>query len=133
MYRHSTNFSDLIGETLTAIEVTDEYYTGDKITFRCESGNVFEMYHNQDCCENVSIESIDGDIQRLVGQRVENAFENSNSMDNESEFESCTWTFYTIRTNLDSVTIRWFGSSNGYYSEEASFYLVSKGDEDNED
>ena len=115
----------LEGETITSVETSD-----DKIKFHLASGETVVMYHEQDCCENVYVEDIDGDIQRLAGQAVLLAEERTNS-DNPLDTwdESHTWTFYTIRTNLDTVTIRWYGTSNGYYSEEVSIARYKDGAE----
>jgi hypothetical protein len=107
------NFDDLVGKTLTKITVTD-----DTISFVCDDGTTYEMFHMQDCCESVSIESIDGDIQRLIGSPITVAYSSSNSGEIG---ESSTWTFYTLGTIIDTVSIRWFGESNGYYSEGVDF------------
>lgn len=56
--------TELLGLTLTKVTVND---VKDKIYFETEEGRTFKMYHEQGCCEGVDIESIDGEIEHLVG------------------------------------------------------------------
>ena len=115
------SFSDLIGQTINKIELNDDsteirFYTND---------NEYLMYHSQDCCESVSIDDIIGDLDDLIKSPILKASEDTNSDDPEHKFESVTWTFYNISTIKGHVTIRWCGTSNGYYSEGESFIKVN--------
>lgn len=84
------------------------------------SGAVMGMYHHQDCCETVEIEEIAGDIEDLLFTPL-NVFDIRTQKDDKPTYDdSGTWTFYTLRTIKGTVDIRWYGSSNGYYSEEVT-------------
>jgi len=115
------SFSDLVDKKILNIESSS-----DEIIFHTDNGS-FKMHHEQDCCETVSIEDIDGDLTDLIGEVVLAAEESSNSdrHDDDEYGYSFTWTFYKIRTLKTSLTIRWYGSSNGYYSEIVSFYQIN--------
>lgn len=123
------SFSTLKGLTLSRVDVhrgggggSDE--DGDRITFSSTDGRTFTMFHHSDCCESVEIDDICGDIDALVGSPILVANESTNSdKPREQEYpdESFTWTFYTLANINEAVTIRWYGSSNGYYSEGVDF------------
>src|SRR6185312_1771333 len=121
------NFSELIGKTLTEVEgfSTDS----GEIYFTCSDGKKYKMYHCRNCCESVYIESIDGDVNDLIGHPIllaseEENHENPPELEEEDRSDSFTWTFYKLSTIKGSVTIRWYGASNGYYSESVDFEEV---------
>lgn len=109
----------LKGETLVSIDVQP-----DTITFHTERGMVWKMHHHQECCESVYVEDVVGDVEDLVGSPILLAEEVSNTKRDDDEDESCTWTFYKLATINGHVDIRWYGSSNGYYSESVDVELV---------
>jgi len=123
-YLDRCEVSVLIGKTITEIENNRD------LIFKCDDGAEYKMYHDQYCCESVAIESIDGDILDLIGVPIvmaeeiaDDSYEESHKSDYEPD--SCTWTFYKFATVKGYVTIRWYGESNGYYSESVDFEKIS--------
>lgn len=132
-YRYKEVFtaqmSDLIGKIFTEIDGTEGDST---LRLKCAEGT-FAFLHEQDCCERVYIESISGDVSDLLGNPILLAEESQSSTTPEGfqhdyEPTSQTWTFYKLATIKGYVDIRWFGSSNGYYSErvDLTFTPASK-------
>ena len=117
-------FSTLKNKVLTKVDVLD-----DEIHFYTTSGEHYLLYHCQDCCENVYVESVIGDINDLIGNpillaEVSSSGENPPDIVVEYPDESYTWTFYKLATIKGYVDIRWYGSSNGYYSESVDFVKI---------
>jgi hypothetical protein len=104
--------SDLLGKTMVRVENNGTY----ELSFTADTQEQWIFYHNQDCCENVSIDDIVGDLSDLVGSPLLMAEEVSEG-DKKDGDESGTWTFYKFATVKGYVTVKWYGSSNGYYSE----------------
>jgi hypothetical protein len=114
-------FKNLIGKTFASVENNDN----EEIIFAVNEYEKYKLYHAQSCCERVRVESIDGDLEDLVGSEILQAEEVNNIEDESKEsYESFTWTYYKLATLKGYVTIRWLGESNGYYSESVDFERV---------
>ena len=95
------------------------YWGNDALYFEQEDGVHFVLTHIQDCCEDVEIESIDGDLDDLIGAPLLMAEETV-------KLEGDTWTFYKFATVKGYVTVRFLGCSNGYYSERVDWFYLSE-------
>ena len=118
------NIDILKGKTLINIEVDTDI---NNIRFVDSDGNKYDMYHDQEYNEDVYIEDICGDINNLLNAPIILAEEVTNSDDPPTDNgdgtidRSYTWTFYKLATIKGYVTIRWYGTSNGHYSEVVDF------------
>lgn len=117
---------DMVGLTVENIDVNDE------MTFIFTNGMKVKFYHSQNCCESVYIESIVGDINDLIGNTLVVAEEVSNFdtpasklPENDVEWGDVEqWTFYKFDSNKGGITVRWYGTSNGYYSTDVSMKVM---------
>lgn len=117
----TTNISELLGKTIVSIQGMEK--DSNFIVFECSDGTKYEMYHEQDCCESVYIEDVCGNVKDLLNTTITLAEDVSNECDKEAleGSDSYTWTWYKFATLKGYVTIRWYGESNGYYSESVDF------------
>lgn len=112
------NISVLLGKTI--VEITGGKKGDEEITFKTSDNKTYLMYHEQDCCENVEIEDVIGDLINLIDSPITMAEEVTQDGE-EDDWGTSTWTFYKLATIKGFVTIRWLGESNGYYSESVEF------------
>jgi hypothetical protein len=120
--------SVLNGKTITKIDGMEA--GNDVVRFYCTDGSIYEMYHSQDCCENVMIEDVCGDVDDIIGSEIIVADdiihkdENPEGVEVPEYQDSFTWTFYKFATIKGYVDLRWYGEGNGYYSERVDFVQV---------
>jgi len=111
----SLRFKDLKGKTLSSIvgKIGDS-----EVIFTENNGRMYKLY-NKEGHENdvsITIDDVIGNFDDIIKAPILFAEESSNST------TSCqTWTFYKLSTIKGNVTIKWFGESNGYYSETTDF------------
>lgn len=125
MRREWVDFEILEGLTFTAVK-KQQNYNKDYLLFIETNGRAFIQFHEDECCESVNIEDINGSLTDLENSPIllaEEVFSNEEPAPEEDP-EHYTWTFYKLSTVKGSVTIRWYGTSNGYYSETVSFFEI---------
>lgn len=120
-----SSFSDLVGQRIESFYCNspESFIGAESILIKTDRAT-YKMFHSQDCCESVFLEEIHGDFEDLIGEIVISADESTSDYPEGPDYLN-QWTFYTIRTNKATVTLRWLGSSNGYYSVDVSFERVS--------
>ena len=113
-----TSIADAVG--LVCTHITGNIDSGELVFYFDLDGMTMTMHHQQDCCETVEIDDIVGDLRDLVGAPLLVAEEVSNDAPPKGDPDSFTWTFYKFATIKGYVDIKWYGTSNGYYSESVN-------------
>ena len=118
---HTVN--ELVGKTL--IECSAD---GECVTFITSEGEEYRLEHNRACCESVTIDDICGELSDLIGTPLTQAEEVSSdgqgAKDEDEDIESFTWIFYKFATVKGYVTIKFYDTCNGYYSESVDFERI---------
>ena len=125
-----TCYKDFRGKVIYEIKGLE--VGSEKVEIVFTDGSYVEMWHEQDCCENVEVIQVDNDVSRHIGAVIECINEKVNDeADRPDEYtDSATETFYDIVTSKGYLSFRWLGTSNGYYSETVSikYYPVKTDD-----
>ena len=121
----ATQLKELKNKTFTSIV----NYQDEELRFSGEE--FFKLYHEQDCCESVWLDDICGDLSDLEGVPLLQAEyvthdRDDTDLNDRDHDESVLWTFYKFATVKGSVTVRWVGTSNGYYSESVDCRRTNK-------
>ncbi|MGL5049135.1 MAG: DUF7448 domain-containing protein [Fusobacteriaceae bacterium] len=107
----------LINKTITKIEELDDWTL---LRIHIKEGGYLDFIHKQECCEAVWLEDGIEELERMIGQKVLNAYSDYHDDLTQEELGSnmsASWTFYNIATKNTDACLRFVGTSNGNYSE----------------
>ena len=107
------DIEDLKGKKFKTVKQNDEMiiFTDDEREYRLE--------HCQDCCEDVHVSEIIGNLTDLLDSEILMAEVVEEEMDGDGLL---IWTFYKFATQKGYVTIIWRGESNGYYGVSVDIF-----------
>lgn len=111
--------SELIGKSFEVKNIDNE-----RLVFE-NSDAIYTFFHKQDCCEEVRIDDIVGDINDIENSPIIRC-EERNQQINSSSYDELLYTFYEFSTIKGSTTIVWKGRSNTFYSVSVNRYKEEK-------
>lgn len=127
-------YSEFSGKTIQEIRGCKKH--SDEVTIIFTDGSCLKFYHRQDCCETILLEDYDITPEWLIDskiisveERISRSGEGIKPLNNWAE--SYTWSFYAIKTSSSTMVLRWYGESNGWYSETVDIdylYYNEKGE-----
>lgn len=108
----------------TIVEVVGLKKQEESVVLKLNDKSELEFYHEQRCCESVWLEDFEFSGKSIVGAKILDVILVSEERDN-ADLGSMTWTFYKIQTDKGELFMRWYGESNGYYSEDVDIKYTS--------
>lgn len=121
--RECAELNSLVGKKISSISGLEK--GSDEVFINTECGDGFVLFHAQDCCECVDLDDFETTSNSLLGGEVL-LFEERTSCGDEDYGDTFTWTFYELKTTKGDLSMKWYGTSNGYYSESVYFAKVNK-------
>lgn len=87
-----------------------------EVNFISTDGEIFKMTHIQDSGENVSLEEFSCSFDpsekcKILKMEIRESIK-------EPEYGRIQWTMYDFQTDKGFLQLRWYGVSNGWYSED---------------
>lgn len=112
----------MVGRTFRSVTHTGDW-DGDRLTFVADDKPSVTFGHGQECCEDVHIHEIVGDLSDLEGSPLLQAeCVVQDGKDEDDGDRAVQWTFYKFATIKGSVTVSWYGESNGWYSVDVDVW-----------
>jgi len=115
----NVNFFELKGQIIISIE--------DDSIITTSTGDKYEIYHSQDCCESVSHYKTIGNLSDIIGYPITLAEEDNCDPDwyDGKYSDSHTWSAFFLETQHGRLELWFLGESNGWYGETMEFQKLN--------
>lgn len=133
-------FNFLLGKKIIKadnLKTKTDLYDDEGVSLKLNDNSKLVFSHYQDCCEQVYLEDIVGDVNNILNSPI-TMFEEVIMEDQENpqhvilkRNDSYTSTWYKIGTVKGVITLRFMGESNGYYSESVDITYEYEGEDIN--
>ena len=118
IFGNNLDYSNLEARVIIDKMCLDGTISCEELTFVTDDNLKYVFKHEQECCEQVYLKEIVGDLSDIYCQTVVSIEEvTGTGGDIGGYHDSFTYTYYKLKTSKGDVTISWYGESNGYYTE----------------
>lgn len=123
MENYIVKFSELLGKTI--VNISGLQVGSYQVVLEADDGYIYIMFHEQECCEDVCVKDVCGNVEDLLNTPIRIAEEKEGELKTDEDGDSM-FTFYTLATIKGYVDIQWLGWSNGWYSVGVSLGRIKK-------